>query len=100
MKKALLSLVATGVAAGGVGLAAHPAAAATSPTAVCGSGYSVGVSTRTGAYLQMSGKDPITDVSSYAYYAGPVSASAVGKCVIWGGGTNNQWWYSGWSHCG
>lgn len=102
-----------------------------SPTGVCGSGYtvvdshpmaastiyllyngssncvvtiktsSIGTATRTGAYLQVSGKTPIEDTDSYAYYAGPVKASAAGKCVVWGGGTSaGGFWYSKMSHCG
>jgi hypothetical protein len=101
------------------------------PTGVCGSGYvvrdshpmtastiyllyngasncvvtiktsSIGTATRTGAYLQVSGATPIDDTDSYSYYAGPVKASAAGKCVIWGGGTSaGGFWYSNWSHCG
>ncbi|WP_106396424.1 acetyltransferase [Actinocorallia populi] len=61
---------------------------------------SVGTPTRTGTYLQVQNKSPLTDVDDYSYYAGPTRASAAGQCVKWGGGTNNQWWYSGFEHCG
>lgn len=131
-RKAALALITSAAAVGAAGVAlAGPASAATSPAAVCGSGYSVidhkaltgstvyllwngssgrncvvtvkttsvGTKTRTGAYLYVQGSSPIEDTDSYAYYAGPVSAPAVGKCVQWGGGTNNQFWYSGWTHC-
>ncbi|MEV4257892.1 spore-associated protein A [Spirillospora sp. NPDC049652] len=60
----------------------------------------VGTATRTGTYLNVQGANPITDVDNYTTYAGPTYASAAGKCVTWGGGTNYQYWYSGWSHCG
>ncbi|GAA4609647.1 spore-associated protein A [Actinoallomurus liliacearum] len=120
--------VAGGIA-GGVALAS-PASAAT-PAGVCGSGYSqidkhtmsgstiyllfngssncvvtfkttsVGKATRTGAYLQVSGKTPVEDTDDYTTYAGPVRQSAAGKCIVWGGGTSaGGFWYSGWSHCG
>ncbi|MFC5181446.1 spore-associated protein A [Actinomadura harenae] len=60
----------------------------------------VGSSTRTGAYLNVQGSAPIYESDNYTTYAGPVYANAAGKCVIWGGGTNYQYWYSDWSHCG
>ncbi|MFC4912833.1 spore-associated protein A [Actinomadura gamaensis] len=60
----------------------------------------VGTSTRTGTYLYVAGKSPVTEADNFSYYAGPTYASAAGKCIQWGGGTNHQWWYSGWSHCG
>lgn len=61
---------------------------------------SVGTKTRTGTYLEVQGQSPLVDANDYAYYAGPTRAYARGKCVKWGGGTNAQWWYSGFSHCG
>ncbi|WP_433422823.1 spore-associated protein A [Microtetraspora malaysiensis] len=41
----------------------------------------VGTATLTMATLQVEGSKPVTDSKSYKYYAGPVKASAKGKCV-------------------
>lgn len=132
MKKTLFPVLAAGFIIAAVAGTAAPASAATSPTAVCGSGYnvidhqvltgstvyltyntsagrncvvtvktsSVGTATRTGTFLQVEGKTALTDVDDYSYYAGPTYANAAGKCIKWGGGTNNQWWYSAFEHCG
>ncbi|WP_406317336.1 hypothetical protein OHA77_08840 [Streptosporangium sp. NBC_01639] len=47
------------------------------------------------------------DADYYQYYAGPVKASAAGKCIIWGGAYgagdydySGSWYRSPWEHCG
>ncbi|GLX02061.1 hypothetical protein [Microtetraspora sp. NBRC 16547] len=45
----------------------------------------VGTATRTIATLEVKGSKPVTDDKSYKYYAGPVKASASGKCVRYSG---------------
>ncbi|MEV5572710.1 spore-associated protein A [Spirillospora sp. NPDC052269] len=60
----------------------------------------VGSATRTGAYLYVQGSSPISEIDNFTTYAGLVYANAAGKCVQWGGGTNYQYWYNDWSHCG
>jgi sialidase-1 len=59
----------------------------------------IGVPTRTGTYLQLPGQTALVSAGDYRYYAGPTKAYARDKCVKWGGGTNAQWWYSGFEHC-
>jgi sialidase-1 len=44
-----------------------------------------GTPSQTSAYLQVEGSTPVQDSGSFSWYAGPVSASAAGKCVKWGG---------------
>jgi hypothetical protein len=46
----------------------------------------VGTATGTAVRLQVQGESTIhQDTDNYKYYAGPVKASAKGKCVQWGG---------------
>ncbi|GGR10290.1 hypothetical protein [Kitasatospora griseola] len=40
------------------------------------------------------------DAGFYLYYAGPVTLSAKGTCISWGGEAQGVRWYSGWTHCG
>ncbi|MGW7552931.1 acetyltransferase [Streptomyces sp. WAC 06725] len=53
------------------------------------------------AYVQPQGGSKALDSGYYSNYAGPVYASAGGKCIKWGGGIEAAGWFdSGWSHCG
>ena len=53
------------------------------------------------ATLKVEGGSSKTDSGSYTYYAGPVSLSAPGKCVIYGGSYNGSSWIeSSWGNCG
>ncbi|QFY10459.1 nucleoside transporter [Nonomuraea phyllanthi] len=61
---------------------------------------SVGTATATSAYLEVEGKARVTDSGNFAYYAGPVRASAAGKCVRWGGKAGTSTYDSPLEHCG
>ncbi|HWU10620.1 MAG TPA: hypothetical protein VN520_30385 [Streptomyces sp.] len=53
------------------------------------------------ASLSVSGGPTVTDEGYYTTYAGPVYASAAGKCVKFSGGISGAGSYaSGWGHCG
>lgn len=105
-------------------------AAAPSPQSICGSGYyvqrqhalpgavayqlyngasncavtiktaSVGTPTKTTAGLQVQGRDWSYDTGDYAYYAGPVKASAAGKCVRYFGFHGGTSYTSPFGNCG
>lgn len=61
---------------------------------------SLGKPTATSAYLEVQGKTRITDTGSFDYFAGPVRASAPGKCVKWGGKAGSDAYNSPFEHCG
>jgi hypothetical protein len=52
------------------------------------------------ATLAVQGGSSASNPGTYTYYAGPVTLSAPGACVEWGGSYNGSSWTSGWSHCG
>jgi serine/threonine-protein kinase len=60
---------------------------------------SVGKKTATTAYLEVKGKSRVTDSGSFAYYAGPVSATAKATCVKWGGSVGTATYASPFEHC-
>ncbi|MGQ5263594.1 protein kinase domain-containing protein [Micromonospora sp. ZYX-F-536] len=60
----------------------------------------VGTRSAVSAYLEVQGGARSTDSGSFDYYAGPVRASAAGKCVKWGGATGGVSYGSGFEHCG
>ncbi|MGW0191897.1 M23 family metallopeptidase [Nonomuraea sp. NPDC003201] len=59
----------------------------------------VGTATATTAYLEVAGSTRKTDSGNFAYYAGPVVASAAGKCVKWGGKAGASTYDSPLEHC-
>jgi murein DD-endopeptidase MepM/ murein hydrolase activator NlpD len=61
---------------------------------------SLGTSTATSAYLEVQGSTRKTDSGNFGYYAGPITASAPGKCVKWGGKAGASSYDSPWEHCG
>jgi hypothetical protein len=61
---------------------------------------SLGKATAVSAYLEVEGKARVTDSGNFAYYAGPVRASAAGKCVKWGGKAGTAAYTSPFEHCG
>ncbi|MFC4535231.1 N-acetylmuramoyl-L-alanine amidase [Sphaerisporangium dianthi] len=61
---------------------------------------SLGTATATSAYLEVQGSTRITDSGNFAYYAGPVRASAADKCVKWGGKAGTSVYDSPFEHCG
>ncbi|GAA2301083.1 M23 family metallopeptidase [Nonomuraea roseoviolacea subsp. roseoviolacea] len=61
---------------------------------------SVGTATAVSAYLEVAGAARRTDTGDFAYYAGPVTASAAGKCVRWGGSAGSITYNSPSEHCG
>lgn len=61
---------------------------------------SLGRPTPTRATLLVRGGGGGDDLGSYRYFAGPVKASAHGKCVRWGGATSGGSYLSPWEHCG
>ncbi|MET7999818.1 N-acetylmuramoyl-L-alanine amidase [Nonomuraea glycinis] len=61
---------------------------------------SLGQATATSAYLEVQGSARKTDSGNFAYYAGPVKASAPGKCVKWGGKAGSSAYDSVFEHCG
>ncbi|GAA2786886.1 M23 family metallopeptidase [Nonomuraea dietziae] len=61
---------------------------------------SLGKATATSAYLEVQGKSRVTDSGNFAYFAGPVQASAPGKCVKWGGKAGSDVYNSPFEHCG
>lgn len=52
------------------------------------------------ATLSVQGGSSGSDPGTYTDYAGPVTLSAPGACVEWGGAYNGSSWTSSWSHCG
>ncbi|MCG5213146.1 peptidoglycan recognition protein family protein [Streptosporangium soli] len=61
---------------------------------------SLGTATAVSAYLEVEGQTRITDSGNFSYYAGPVRASAAGKCVRWGGKAGSSVYDSPLEHCG
>ncbi|WP_336207436.1 M23 family metallopeptidase [Nonomuraea sp. LPB2021202275-12-8] len=61
---------------------------------------SLGTATATSAYLEVQGSARKTDSGNFAYYAGPVTAAAPGKCVKWGGKAGSSVYDSPFEHCG
>ncbi|MCG5213148.1 M23 family metallopeptidase [Streptosporangium sp. KLBMP 9127] len=61
---------------------------------------SLGTATAVSAYLEVEGQTRITDSGNFSYYAGPVRASAAGKCVRWGGKAGTSVYDSPLEHCG
>ncbi|WP_405142122.1 N-acetylmuramoyl-L-alanine amidase [Sphaerisporangium sp. NBC_01403] len=61
---------------------------------------SLGTASATAAYLEVQGKTRITDSGNFAYYAGPVRAAAIDKCVKWGGKAGSSTYDSPFEHCG
>ncbi|MCW2878725.1 MAG: Negative regulator of beta-lactamase expression-like protein [Sphaerisporangium sp.] len=61
---------------------------------------SLGTATATAAYLEVEGSARITDSGNFAYYAGPVRASASNRCVRWGGSAGSSAYDSPFEHCG
>ncbi|SEG98391.1 Peptidase family M23 [Nonomuraea solani] len=60
---------------------------------------SLGTATLTAAYLEVEGAARKTDSGNFGYYAGPVIASAAGKCVRWGGKAGTAVYDSPLEHC-
>ncbi|WP_375372079.1 protein kinase [Micromonospora sp. PPF5-6] len=60
----------------------------------------VGRATTASAYLEVQGQDRKAESGAYKFYAGPVRASAPGKCVKWGGSTGGASYGSPFEHCG
>lgn len=52
------------------------------------------------AYLQVQGKDRVTDAGQTQYYSGPVEAIALNTCVKWGGSVGALTFDSEFTHCG
>jgi hypothetical protein len=61
---------------------------------------SIGTASATTAYLEVAGSARKTNSGDFAYYAGPVTASAAGKCVKWGGKAGSSLYNSPSEHCG
>lgn len=61
---------------------------------------SLGTASAVSSTLQVQGGSVQSDSGNFAYYAGPVTASAAGKCVKWGGSVGSTSWTSDYSHCG
>ncbi|PZG21386.1 M23 family metallopeptidase [Nonomuraea aridisoli] len=60
----------------------------------------VGTASSMSAFLEPQGEARATDSGSYGYYAGPVSRSAPGQCVRWGGSIGSSSYTSPFEHCG
>ena len=58
-----------------------------------------GTASQTSAYLEVKGSTRKTDSGSFAYFAGPVKATAADKCVKWGGAAGGQSYNSEFEHC-
>ncbi|MER6944346.1 N-acetylmuramoyl-L-alanine amidase [Nonomuraea sp. NPDC000554] len=61
---------------------------------------SLGTATATSTFLEVQGSARKTDSGNFTYYAGPVTASASGKCVKWGGKAGSATYESPFEHCG
>ncbi|MEV0620024.1 M23 family metallopeptidase [Nonomuraea sp. NPDC050404] len=59
----------------------------------------LGTSTPVSAFLEPQGESRKTDSGSYGYYAGPVTTSAPGQCVKWGGSVGSSTYTSPFEHC-
>jgi hypothetical protein len=60
---------------------------------------SIGTASPTSAYLEVQGRTRATDSGSFAFYAGPVRASAPNTCVKWGGSVGTATYNSPFEHC-
>lgn len=61
---------------------------------------SIGTPSATSAFLEVQGAARTTDSGSFGYYSGPVTTSAAGKCVKWGGSVGSNTYTSPFEHCG
>jgi hypothetical protein len=61
---------------------------------------SVGQKTPASAYLEVQGRQRVTDTGRFAFYAGPVRAAAPGRCVRWGGSYGSVRRDMPFGHCG
>jgi hypothetical protein len=61
---------------------------------------SIGTASATSAFLEVEGAARTTDSGSFGYYSGPVTKSAAGKCVKWGGSVGGNTYTSPFEHCG
>ncbi|MDF2706957.1 MAG: Negative regulator of beta-lactamase expression-like protein [Nonomuraea muscovyensis] len=61
---------------------------------------SLGKPSAVSAFLEPQGSSRKSDSGSFAYYAGPVTAKAPGKCVKWGGSVGSATYTSPFEHCG
>jgi hypothetical protein len=61
---------------------------------------SVGAKTPASAYLEVQGRQRVTDAGPFAFYAGPVRAAAPGRCVRWGGSYGSVRRDMPFGHCG
>ncbi|MEV0390406.1 peptidoglycan recognition family protein [Nonomuraea sp. NPDC050643] len=61
---------------------------------------SIGTASAVSAYLEVEGQTRATDSGNFAYFAGPVRASAADKCVKWGGKAGASVYDSPPEHCG
>lgn len=62
---------------------------------------SIGRRTYTSAELVVQNGGSDVDLGYYKYYAGPVKLPARGKCVMWGGSTQDDYFFNNeWVHCG
>ena len=61
---------------------------------------SVGTASPVSAFLEPEGSTRTTDSGSFGYYAGPVTRSAPGTCVKWGGSIGSDSYTSPFEHCG
>ncbi|MFG2059152.1 hypothetical protein ACGFI9_34560 [Micromonospora sp. NPDC048930] len=52
------------------------------------------------AVVQAYGSPGKVDSGYFHYYAGPVKVYAPGKCIMWGGSYDSQWYESPFEHCG
>lgn len=60
----------------------------------------IGTASPVSASLQVQGGSKNTDSGNFAYYAGPVKASAPATCIKWGGSVGDTAWESAFEHCG
>lgn len=61
---------------------------------------SLGEKTAVSAFLEVQGKDRVTDSGEFDYYAGPVTDAAGSTCVKWGGSAGSESYTSPFEHCG
>ncbi|MBF8185637.1 M23 family metallopeptidase [Nonomuraea sp. K274] len=60
----------------------------------------VGSASSMSAFLEPEGASRTTNSGSFSYYAGPVTRSAPGQCVKWGGSIGSSSYTSPFEHCG
>ncbi|WP_179945353.1 hypothetical protein [Luteipulveratus mongoliensis] len=61
---------------------------------------SLGKKSAVSSFLEVKGAKRSTDSGKFSYYAGPISKSASGKCVKWGGSVGTAAYTSKFEHCG